>query len=458
MNLSLVLLRLAAAGLVLSSHVVHAKASPEQVAQLGGETLTCFGAERAASPGGVAAYSGQWLGQWPGLKNTAGYDPGPYAAEKPLFTISAENMAQYDSQLTAGQKALLQKYKKGFRMMVYPSHRDFRYPDWMCDVAKQNAHSAEVIDGGLGARQVLGAIGFPFPTNGLEALYNIKKGSYPGSLKVVHSTAYVYGNNTIAWAKVAMRLLLPWAMPGLQKRPTTEEEPIEAYFLHEQILPERDRGKNAVGSAPNHYGREQLRAWVYFPGLRRVKQAVEVTPDFPVPPAGLHTVDDEHLFNGTPDLYSWKLVGKKEIYVPYNNFRINDPALSYAELIKPNSINPEYMRYELHRVWVVEGTLKPGVRHIYSRRVLYADEDTWMPLWSDNYDLRGQLWRANFINYFYSPVAQVYVSGVTLYHDLTAESYEAAYLVNESGDGWWKFNEAYTPDMFTTSALMRLSH
>ncbi len=450
--------RLIAASLLLCAEIALAKATPEELAQLGGETLTCLGAERAGSAGGVAAYSGQWLDEWPGLKNKQGYDPGPYANEKPLFTISADNLAQHQDQLTEGQKALLKKYENNFRMLVYPSHRDFRHADWVCEVARKNAESAEIVDNGLGARQILGAIGFPFPKNGLEALYNIKKGSLPGSIRVVHSTAYVYGNNTIAWAKAGLKLLFPWAMPGVSRRPTTDEEPIEAYFLHEPLMPERDRGKNAIGTSPNHYGKDKLRAWVYFPGLRRVKQAVEVTPDFPVPPAGLHTVDDEHLFNGTPDLYSWKLVGKKEIYVPYNNFRINDPALSHEQLIKPNTLNPDYVRYELHRVWVVEGTLKPGVRHVYSRRVLYADEDTWLPLWADNYDLRGLLWRANFINYFYSPAAQVYYSGVTVYHDLTAGSYEAAYLVNESGDGWWKFNEPYTPDMFTPSTLMRISH
>src|SRR3546814_9453460 len=81
------------------------------------------------------------------------------------------------------------------------------------------------------------------------------------------------------------------------------------------------------------------------------------------------------------------------MYVPNENFRINDPDVKYSQLIKPNTVNPEYLRYELHRVWVLEGTLKEGVRHIYSKRRLYIDEDSWLALMADNYDSRGQLWR-----------------------------------------------------------------
>jgi hypothetical protein len=181
--------------------------------------------------------------------------------------------------------------------------------------------------------------------------------------------------------------------------------------------------------------------------------------DYPVPPAGLRTVDDDYVFNGSPERYTWKLIGKKEIYVPYNNFKINDQTLKYSELIKPNTINADYERYELHRVWVVEGTLKQGVRHIYSKRVLYADEDTWLALWADNYDGRGQLWKANFVNYFYSQQSKTYHRGTSLYHDLTSGAYEAGYMVNERGpEAFWQLNTPLTEDMFSPQAAARGGH
>src|SRR3546814_9216117 len=58
----------------------------------------------------------------------------------------------------------------------------------------------------------------------------------------------------------------------------------------------------------------------------------------------------------SPEHYDWKLVGKREIYIPYANFRINDPALKYSELIKPETVNPDYLRNELHRVRSEEHT------------------------------------------------------------------------------------------------------
>ena len=198
-------------------------------------------------------------------------------------------------------------------------------------------------------------------------------------------------------------------------------------------------------------------SWQYLPGLRRVRQAPEVGFDYPVPPAGLRTVDDDYGFNGSPERYTWKLVGKKLLYLPYDNFRVNDPAVKYKDLIKPDTPNPDYIRYELRRVWVVEGTLKPGVRHIYGKRVLYADEDSWAALWADNYDTRGQIWRISLITYFYSQEGNAWLRGASIYQDLSSGSYEAGYLTNESSS-WWRANLPLTPSQFTPDAAARGGH
>ena len=58
-------------------------------------------------------------------------------------------------------------------------------------------------------------------------------------------------------------------------------------------------------------------------------------------------------------------------------------------------MNPDHLRYELHRVWVVDATLKKGERHIYKRRTFYIDEDSWQILLVDQYDNRDQLWRVS---------------------------------------------------------------
>jgi hypothetical protein len=442
------LLGLACAALSWS---VTAKVPAEKAAELDGPRYTCMGAERAGTPSGVAEYSGKWMGTWPGQTKKFGYEPGPYKDEKPLFTITAANMAEHADKLTEGQKALLKTYAN-YKMLVYPSRRDFRNADWVCDAVKKNAVTAEVIHDGLGITGISGAIPFPFPQSGLEAIWNVINPHRAWTEESTYDIADVYANGSIAWGRINFKTLDPGRDPN--KRGSYQDK-IGAYFFQSYLLPERDKGFTAVGYQPNDFSKDATSSWQYLPGLRRVRQAPEVGFDYPVPPAGLRTVDDDYVFNGSPERYTWKLVGKKEFYIPYHNFRLQDPSLKYKELITPNTINPDYVRYELHRVWVVEGNLKPGVRHIYARRVLYADEDTWMAMWADNYDARGQLWRTAFAAYFYSQESKAFHRGATIYHDLQSKAYEAGYLNNEQPDGSRRINIPLTPAQFSPEAAAR---
>lgn len=434
-----------------------AKVPAEKAAELDGPVYTCMGAERAGSPGGVPEYAPKYYKTWPGQSKPFGYEPGPYADEKPIAKVTAQNMAEHMDKLNDGQKALLKKYPQTYYLNVYPSHREFMFADWVCPTVKKNATTAEVIHDGLGITGTTGAIPFPFPQSGLEAVWNIINPHRAWTEKAVCDIADVYANGSTAWGRNKFMTKNPGNDPKVRGSYQSKEN-INARFYTSYLLPERDKGFTAVGFQPNDYVSSATMSWQYLPGIRRVKQAPEVGFDFPVPPAGLRTVDDDYGFNGSPERYTWKLIGKKEMYVPYNNFRINDPALKYKDILKIGTVNPEYIRYELHRVWVVEGTLKSGVRHIYGKRVLYADEDTWLTLWADNYDSRGQLWRANFVNFFYSQESGTYHRGTTVYHDLTSGAYEAGYMVNERGNDFWRINLPLKDAEFSPEAAARAGH
>jgi len=446
---------LLAAALVLPAQSAFAKVTAAKAAELDGPKYTCIGAERAGSASGIPAYTGKYVGTWPGQSKPFGYEPGPYAAEKPKFTITSDNFSQYADKMSEGQKALLKKYPKSFRMNVYESHRDFGNPPWVCDVIKKNAVTAEVVHDGLGVTGTTGAIPFPFPASGLEAIWNGINPYRAVTEQAVTDIADVYANGSIAWGRNKFMTYNP--SNDATKRGSYQDK-INSYFFTSYLLPERDKGFTAVGYQPNDFSKDATASWQYSPGIRRVRQAPAVGFDYPVPPAGLRTVDDDYGFNGSPERFPRKLIGKKEVYVPYHNFKINDPAIKYSDLIKPETINPEYVRYELHRVWVLEGNLKKGVRHIYSRRTLYLDEDSWATVWSDAYDGRGQLWRANFINYFYSQESSAFHRGVSVYHDLTSGAYEAGYLVNERGKDWWRINLPMKPSQFSPEAAARGGH
>jgi hypothetical protein len=138
------------------------------------------------------------------------------------------------------------------------------------------------------------------------------------------------------------------------------------------------------------------RAWQYLTGQRRVRLAPAVAFDTPNPAvAGTSTYDDAGIWNGSPERYDWKLLGKKEMLIPASNyeFLFEQPV---ENLLRERYLAPEYTRWEKHRVWVVEGTLKEGLRHLYSKRRIYIAEDSWSAAAGEVWDGKGNLWRTSY--------------------------------------------------------------
>ncbi|MNF54626.1 hypothetical protein D3C84_360600 [compost metagenome] len=158
------------------------------------------------------------------------------------------------------------------------------------------------------------------------------------------------------------------------------------------------------------------------------------------------------MFNGAPDRYDWKLVGKKEIYIPYNNYELASPKLKYDDILKAGHINQDLARYELHRVWVVEATLKAGERHIYAKRRFYVDEDSWSIALSDQYDGRGQLWRVGELMQVHDYKAQVPWYALESLNDLISGRYVVNGMMNEEKK-WIRFGVPSSAAKFTPAAL-----
>ncbi len=423
---------------LLQAPEAQAKATAEELARLG-KDFTCVGAERAGNAdGSIPEWSGKWLGAPPHVdfKGTGSHPIDPYPEDKPLFVITAENVAQHAHRLSAGQKALFEKYPATFRMPVYPSRRDFRFPDAVCEVTRENAANAELIDGGEGVIATTGGILFPFPKSGLELLWTASIFTYrPYTEELTSDNAYVLADGKVNWGRVKSRNLAPHLEPG--KRTRTTGGQASAYYMNETLLPERDKGEINTGVEFWNHKAQPRQSWRYDPGTRRLRQSPGYGFDMAFPgTGGSITVDEVRLFNGTPERYEWKIVGKQELYIPYNAYRLHAPTLKYADLLQPGHVNPEHMRYELHRVWVLEGNVKPGFRHLYGKRVMYIDEDSWLMKMAENYDTRGGLWRTSMMNYFYAYEAKTWQAGVGLYHDLMAGTYLAFNLVNEQRNGY----------------------
>ena len=454
MTPSHVLAPAAAAVAIALTAPVWAKVPAAEAERLG-KDLTCVGAEKAANKDGtIPEFSGKWLGTPPGVQyslHTGQHPVDPYKDDKPLFTITAQNQAQYADKLTDGQKAMLAKYPQTFRMPVYQSRRDFRYPDFVCASARKNAVGTEIGDRGLSIKgAVKGAVPFPIPKDGLEVLWNHTLPYRAFSDVTLRDYANVASSGSIAWGRARN---VNYAISLDPKDAGKPVEGVQAYNMSFTLLPERDKGIVSISQEPLDFGKEKRLAWNYDPGTRRVRQLPEFGFDQPLAfTGGKMTIDSDRLFNGTPERYNWKLVGKREVYIPANSYKVHANTVKYADLIKPGHANPDYMRYELHRVWVLEGTLKEGFRHVYGKRVLFIDEDTWHAVMSDYYDTRGQLWQWGFINYYYAFDVQAWNAGISFYHDLNSGGYIAYNLFNEREKGPVLNAGGLTPQMFTPEA------
>ena len=427
---------------------------PAAEAEKLGKELTCVGAEKAGTKDGVPEFTGKWLGTPPGVQYTpnVGQHPvDPYANEKPLFSITAENQAKYADKLSEGQKALFAKFPKTFRMDVYPGHRDFRLSDSACEVAMKNALNAEISDGGLGIKgAVKGAIPFPIPKNGQEALMNNMFPNRAFNEDKTTDFANVLSDGSISWGRQRNRNLDAVGQPNEIGKPL---EGIMAYSRTETLLPEREKGGVSVSSEPINFAKDKRLAWSYDPGTRRVRQVPEYGFDQPLGGSGgKMTIDSDRLFNGSPERYNWKLLGKREMYVPANAYKLHAKTVKYADLLKPGVPNADFIRWELRRVWAVEGTLKDNYRHLYGKRVLFLDEDTGQAVMSDMYDARGSLWQYAFLNYYYGFDIKAFQAGTAFYFDLNSGGYIAYNLFQERPKGPILNKGDLTPSMFTPEA------
>lgn len=418
----------AALFLLISATAAHAEVPAAEAAKLG-KSLTPMGAEMAGNAAQtITAWTGGITKPIAGFKETGHY-PDPYASDKPLFVIDAGNMEKYKAHLTPGQMALMKKYPN-WKMQIYPTRRSAAFPKGHYAETIANATKAKLAPGGNGVTGTTGGIPFPIPKDGLEVIWN-------------HLTRYRGDTYAMNWNQAAVTRDGSYTMVrfeyeydfhygNLSKPEKAREDNKMLNFLQIVTAPARLAGQILLVHDPVDQVKQSRQAWTYNPGQRRVRLAPNIGYDNPGTAAdGLRTSDDFFMFNGATDRYNWKLLGKQEIYIPYNSYKLVGNTLKYSDVLKPGHLNPAYPRYELHRVWVVDATLKEGASHIYKRRTFYIDEDSWMIMVADKYDARDQLWRvseAHSINLYDIPMTYPMLE---VHYDLQSGRYLAMGLRNE---------------------------
>lgn len=445
------LLRLAVAPSLLLPVCLAAAITEADVAKLGRE-LTPLGAEAAGNADGtIPAWTGGITAPPAGYK-PGDHHPDPFAADQPLYTVTAANAAQYESKLTAGHLAVLKAYPS-YKLNVYPTRRSASNPASVYEATKANALTARLTGDGNGIAGSIRGVPFPIPQNGLEVVWNFLT-RYRGiaAARRIDQAAVERGGG-YQLVKLEDEFLFNYARPDITSAELEASNTL-IYFKQGVIAPARLAGSILLAQETMDQVKEPRRAWVYNAGRRRVTRAPNVAYDNPGTAAdGQRTSDQFDMYNGAPDRYTWTLVGKREMLVPYNSYKFHSDQVKTTDVLKPLHLNPDLARYELHRVWVVDAKVKSGTSHLYARRTFYIDEDSWQILVADHYDSRGEMWRvseAHCINYY---DAQVFWSTLESIIDLQNGRYLVIGLDN--ANKMYDFNVKLTPADFTPDSLRR---
>ncbi|EPA99345.1 DUF1329 domain-containing protein [Pseudomonas sp. G5(2012)] len=375
---------------LFSTPVVMAAVSPEEAAHLKND-LTPFGAQKAGnSDGSIPAWTGGYT------QTPAGYKQGdkradPFASEKPVVSISGKNLAEYSDKLAEGTKIMLQKYPN-YRLDVYPTHRTAAAPQWVYDNTLKNATSGKLDTATEDVSGVFGGIPFPIPKNGMEVLWNHRLSWNGGDSFASSFDTWLM----TAGGKKVLATRTPYFFQYPYYFQEGSAEKFDGNYYQGKIITELPASKNGEGLMIYYNTTQSKRAsWQYLVGQRRVRRLPNIaydTPNFVT--SGVSYFDEAFMLFGPTDKHDLKLVGKKELYIPYNSNK--SVLVPSDELVTPNFLNPDHVRWEKHRVWVVEATLKAGQRHVVPRRTYYVDEDTWQIVLIDGYDAQGKLIRQSW--------------------------------------------------------------
>jgi hypothetical protein len=403
-------------------------------------TLTPIGAERAGNAdGSIPAWTGGYTtipaGWVPGT-----FMPSPYDGEASTLTIDASNMAQYADKLSDGVKEMMTKF--GFSIQVYPTHRSAAYPQWVYDNVAQNCVNATLNPGGgrLGFENAYG--GFPFPI--------------PDVNNPLDAGAQIIWNHNARWQSSA-RVWRDWGFAVSGGSPVLSSSSIDTYVfpyydksgslasysgMQFKLNSVNDGPPNLVGQVINVWessnpAKYPQLAWEVLAGQGRVRKAPEISFDTPSENTdGIANYDEDFGFNGSLEEYDWKYLGKQEMYIPYHNNKLVGAPPYPVHL--PHFFDPKMVRWELHRVWVVEATLHPGRRNVLARRKLYVDEDIWVAGVVDAWDANGTLYHVNLTYNILRPDLPGTIQCQNTVHDMQTGNY-----TSDSGP----FNEIAEPSI-----------
>lgn len=432
--------RLASLSLALAPVLTGAQGLPPE--------LTPVGAEAAGNAEGSVP---PWTGGLVGTGAADGHYADPYPQDRPLFSIHAETLEAHAERLSPGQRALLERHP-GFRMDVYPSRRSAAFPPEHYAATAANLERAGLAEGGRAVVGTRAGVPFPMPETGLEVIWNHLTAYAPPRVLSEWDQLTLDENGAVARARFRFDQL--WLYHHAPETGGRRPDLRLKLSLLRVLEPPRIAGLALLTEDHQDTQRHPRRAWLFSPEERRVRLVPSMVHDNPGLAAdGLRNADDFWMFDGSPERYDWRLVGKRELYIPYNAYRLQRRGLPVADVVGPGHPNPDLLRYEVHRVWVVEATLRPGAVHPVRRRTLFVDEDSWLIHVQDQYDRQDRLWRVLELHSLTHPDVPTLSPGAMVLYELPTGRALVMGLRGEVERPWQRLEVDESP--FTANALRR---
>ncbi|AWZ01827.1 MAG: DUF1329 domain-containing protein [Rhodobiaceae bacterium] len=421
-----------AAGLCWSGAAV-AGVSESEAARLG-QDLTPIGAEMSGNAdGSIPAWAGGLTSVPDGVAFVRGHYPDPFTSDAPIATITSANAEEHASLLTDGQRAMLDRYPS-YKMDVYETRRTCAFPEAVYDATRANAINGSISDDGRRLSGVALGVPFPIPQSGVELVWNHNLRFRGHKVRRTFASAAPSRTGAFTPIRVQDELVFSYADPTLGS--IDELDNVSLKYIQETLSPARRAGQLLLVHETIDPSVAERISWQYTVGRSEsnpnVQRTTAVSYDNPqIYSDAMSTADNFDMFSGPPDRYDWTLLGKEEKYIAYNSYRLSSPTLTYGDIVQAGHLNQDHVRYERHRVWAVEATLKPTTRHVYSRRTNYFDEDSWNLASSNLYDARGGLWRvqeAHLMQYYDVPTC---FNASDVVYDLIEGRYVVQNLKNE---------------------------
>ncbi len=360
--------------------------------------------------------------------------PKPLGGEV-KFRVDKSNLEQHKDRLPEGLYKMIKEWD--YSINVYETVNDFSFPNDYQEATEKYKGAARVDKQG-GIENYTAGLPFPEPKSGAEVMYNY-------DYKYTGDDFYYVGDAIImSTAGRERRLGLTYSRMSYQGRLRVDPKPsipgpgnVELKEISGFTYPEDIAGMVLLTVRYQNPSKGDD-GWMYIPTIRRVRR-ISVAQRGDSSGGMDFTWDDYRGFSGKVSDYAWKLIGKKEMIIPFHAPTTN-PRHKGIVLI------PDDLRYELRSVWIVEGVNKDK-DYVYSRRRIYLDADSYdIPvcvLW----DRRGALWKYIEIGYAVDTQNRLTHTSYAGVYDLIARRSTLVHGIKE------RWNKNMKEDYFTTTNL-----